>query len=71
MSTQQSSLLSSQPARSAASQSPRPVLHERQLEPEEDASLVGNPLDLTAVEAANPYLLIKATINLEDTTEVR
>lgn len=70
MSTQQSSQLSSQAARSTAAQSARPVLHARQLEPEEDASSVGSPLNLTAVEAARPYLLLKAIINLEDTTEV-
>lgn len=61
----------SQAARSTAQQSSRPVLHERQLETDEDATDVGNPAELSIVEAARPWLLFKALVDLNDTTEVR
>lgn len=69
MSTQQSSQLSSAAARSAVAHSSRPILHERQIEIDDDASLVGSPLNLTAIERARPFLLFRAVINLDDSTE--
>ncbi len=49
----------------------RPVMHQREIESDEDAAEFGSPEGLSAIEKARPWLLFKALVDLEDTTEVR
>ncbi len=49
---------------------PRTVLHQREIESDEDAVIVGNPEALSAIEKARPYLLFKGIVELDDTTDI-